>query len=125
MMLNLLAGAKWNATVVAATNDGETQGAARPDHHHADRDEGDGADGCEDHDDGNDDGHDNIGKMGEADRTLVGLINHYDDEAHDGDRDDENYDDDDDDNTLEEQLPPPLLALLPSAPAALSLSSHI
>ena len=83
MMLNLLAGAKWNATVVAATNDGETQGAARPDHHHADRDEGHGGDGWEDHDDG----HDNIAKMGEAENTLEGL-DHYDNDTHGDDHDD-------------------------------------
>ena len=90
MMLNLLAGAKWNATVVAATNDGETKGAARPDHHHADLDEGDSGDGYEDHDDGDDcydHGHDNIAKMGEAEDTLEGL-DHYDNDAHGDDHDD-------------------------------------
>ena len=81
MMLNLLAGAKGNATVVAATNDGETKGAARPDHDHADRDQGDGGDDCYD------DGHDNIAKMGEAEETLEGL-DHYDDDAHGDDHDD-------------------------------------
>ena len=97
-MLNLLAGAKWNAAVVAATNDGETKGAARPDHHHADRAQGhNDGDGCYD------DGHDNIAKMGEAENTLEGL-DHYDDDYDDDDDDDDDDGDDDDDNDDDDDL---------------------